>query len=382
MLLGDSVERGEHQRQDDLAVLLYQAKDVLIVPEVKSSLRYLKPPHTEKKKRIIRASFIRHGFVSFCADSSPGSGGWKYRRRSVWRGAPECGWTETALSRPESPRSRPGTSPEHSRGVTQTKKKACQSQRRNAASSSSCLQPHLFLCAGFRPVLEQPSDDLHTRHEHTPTSKLCLTDQQHSLCGLCFHEWERKLERKDSKGPLFGWIISKNGRYLNKKYKRKKCNEKLEVWSSYSSIVSGSAYKFSDCRVFLHELHHTVGQLQQHNKSHTDSKSPAECEPWLPAAFHAVSVFQYQCLHRSSLISSKRSSFPNYLWGASRWERFVFVFSAKPGCPRVVMETETVCVYVGRSDVESLRGGSEAEFTTQLRGFLGCYGPHGKNMNF
>lgn len=42
MLFGDSVEGGEHQRQDDLTVLLNQAEDVFVVPEVKSPLRYLK----------------------------------------------------------------------------------------------------------------------------------------------------------------------------------------------------------------------------------------------------------------------------------------------------------------------------------------------------
>lgn len=49
MLLGDSVEGGEYQRQDDLTVLLYQTEDVLVVPEVKSPLRYLKRTHTAEE---------------------------------------------------------------------------------------------------------------------------------------------------------------------------------------------------------------------------------------------------------------------------------------------------------------------------------------------
>lgn len=41
VLLGDSVEGAEHQWQDDLTVLFYQTEDILIVPEIKSSLCYL-----------------------------------------------------------------------------------------------------------------------------------------------------------------------------------------------------------------------------------------------------------------------------------------------------------------------------------------------------
>lgn len=48
VLLGDSVEGGEYQRQDDLTVLLYQTEDVFVVPEVKSPLRYLKQTHRQK----------------------------------------------------------------------------------------------------------------------------------------------------------------------------------------------------------------------------------------------------------------------------------------------------------------------------------------------
>jgi len=45
VLLGNSVEGGEYQRQDDLTVLLYQTEDVLIVPEVKSPLCDLRHTH-------------------------------------------------------------------------------------------------------------------------------------------------------------------------------------------------------------------------------------------------------------------------------------------------------------------------------------------------
>lgn len=53
MLLGDPVEGGEHQRQDDLAVLLDQAEDVLVVPEIKSPLCYLGHKQTRESMKEV-----------------------------------------------------------------------------------------------------------------------------------------------------------------------------------------------------------------------------------------------------------------------------------------------------------------------------------------
>lgn len=50
VLLGDSVEGGEYQWQDDLTVLLYQTEDVLVIPEIKSPLRYLRDPECTHKR--------------------------------------------------------------------------------------------------------------------------------------------------------------------------------------------------------------------------------------------------------------------------------------------------------------------------------------------
>lgn len=47
--------------------------------------------------------------------SWPGNEGWRCRQRSVWIEAPAHGRTEMVQSRPESPRSPPGTSPEFMR---------------------------------------------------------------------------------------------------------------------------------------------------------------------------------------------------------------------------------------------------------------------------
>lgn len=55
MLLGDSVEGGEHQWKDDLAVLLYQAEDVLVVPEIKSPLCYLRHKQTGEGMKALGA---------------------------------------------------------------------------------------------------------------------------------------------------------------------------------------------------------------------------------------------------------------------------------------------------------------------------------------
>lgn len=38
VLFGDSVKRPEHQRQDDLAVLLDQTQNIFIIPEIQSPL--------------------------------------------------------------------------------------------------------------------------------------------------------------------------------------------------------------------------------------------------------------------------------------------------------------------------------------------------------
>lgn len=59
MLLGDSVEGGEYQWQDDLTVLLYQTEDVLVIPEIKSPLRYLgDSAHTQKIRWECRCGLL------------------------------------------------------------------------------------------------------------------------------------------------------------------------------------------------------------------------------------------------------------------------------------------------------------------------------------
>lgn len=58
MLLGDSVEGGEHQRKDDLAVLLYQAEDVLVIPEIKSTLCYLRHRQTREPMKEVQVRLV------------------------------------------------------------------------------------------------------------------------------------------------------------------------------------------------------------------------------------------------------------------------------------------------------------------------------------
>lgn len=89
MLLGDSVKSGEHQRQDDLAVLLNQTEDVLVIPEIKSPLCYLghkRTPDsmTEIETRLPFFFFLKPFYLwEGGGVLLPGSEGWRYRLRSA-----------------------------------------------------------------------------------------------------------------------------------------------------------------------------------------------------------------------------------------------------------------------------------------------------------
>lgn len=164
MFLGDSVERGKHQRQDDLAVLLYQAEDVLIVPEVKSALRYLKTTF----KFIIQLC-IGLGFVFLLCRFITWKWGLEIQaaiclKRGSWM---RMNWDGSITSRISS------ISPRNITWTTNTEEGVLK-PKMDAAWSSSWSLPHLFLCAGFRPVLEQPSDDLHNKREQVKMGSMWI----------------------------------------------------------------------------------------------------------------------------------------------------------------------------------------------------------------
>ena len=81
VLLGDAVQGGEHDGQHHVAVLLNQVHDVLIVPEVQSSLCNLK-----KTRNILCKIFITElqALFSNLQKQSPYVHGISHRARAIW----------------------------------------------------------------------------------------------------------------------------------------------------------------------------------------------------------------------------------------------------------------------------------------------------------
>lgn len=166
MLLGDSVEGGKHQRQDDLAVLLYQAEDVLIIPEIKSPLCYLRHKQAQESMKEVPSQ------TGFCINQSV-CGDFHLEVRA---GDAGCDLLEERLLDPDElgrldhvqdlldlaekhylNAKTHDSSAQNNKGKTK--------QKKNALRDVGVA--HLFLRARFGPIFEQPSDDLQ-REEQKP----------------------------------------------------------------------------------------------------------------------------------------------------------------------------------------------------------------------